>query len=105
MIWLISFSKFLDVLPAFTCASAIGNASSVCLGVKILSCLWFKTLCKIVVRPFPYFLFGKITLSKALRSFCLPLRSIIAFLRVSAFFSKTINVLRFLFRLYSSIFL
>ena len=25
MICLISFNKFLDVLPAFTCASAIGN--------------------------------------------------------------------------------
>ena len=25
MICLISFSKFLDVLPAFTCARAIGN--------------------------------------------------------------------------------
>ena len=33
----------------------------------------------------PCFLFGKILLSAALRTFCLPWRSIIAFLRVSAF--------------------
>ena len=36
-ICLISFSKFWDVLPAFTCASAIGNIWSICLGVNILS--------------------------------------------------------------------
>ena len=36
-ICLISFSKFSDVLPAFTCASAIGNIWSICLGVNILS--------------------------------------------------------------------
>ena len=41
MICLISFSKFSDVLPAFTCASAIGNLGSICLGVNIL-------------RPLPY---------------------------------------------------
>ena len=32
----ISFEKFSDVLPAFTCARAIGNLWSICLGVKIL---------------------------------------------------------------------
>ena len=37
MICLISFSKFSDVLPAFTCARAIGNFQSICLGVSILS--------------------------------------------------------------------
>ena len=37
MICLILFSKFSDVLPAFTCARAIGNLSSICLGVNILS--------------------------------------------------------------------
>ena len=36
-ICLISFSKFSDVLPACTCASAIGNIWSICLGVNILS--------------------------------------------------------------------
>ena len=39
---LISFNKFSDVLPAFACASAIGNLWSVCLRVNIL-------------RPYPYF--------------------------------------------------
>ena len=37
MIFLISFSKIPDVLPAFTCAIAIGNLGSICLGVIILS--------------------------------------------------------------------
>ena len=36
-ICLILFSKFSDVLLAFTCASAIGNLWSICLGVNILS--------------------------------------------------------------------
>ena len=31
MICLISFSKFSDVLPTFTCAIAIGNLCSICL--------------------------------------------------------------------------
>ena len=42
VICLISFSKFSDALPAFTCASAIGNLWNICLCVKIL-------------RPSPYF--------------------------------------------------
>ena len=33
--WLISFSKFSDVLPAFNWSSAIGNHWSICLGVNI----------------------------------------------------------------------
>ena len=37
MISLISFIKFPDVLPAFTCARAIGNLWCICLGVNILS--------------------------------------------------------------------
>ena len=35
--WRISFSKYFCVLPAFTCATAIGNLWSICLGVNILS--------------------------------------------------------------------
>ena len=35
MICLISFSKFSDVLPTFTCTSTIGNLSNICLGVNI----------------------------------------------------------------------
>ena len=31
-IYLVLFSKFSDVLPAFTCASPIGNLCSICLG-------------------------------------------------------------------------
>ena len=42
VIFLISFSKFSDVLPAFNFASAIGNLWSIYLGVNIL-------------RPSPYF--------------------------------------------------
>ena len=41
MTCLISFSQFSYVLPAFTCARAIGNLSSICLGVDILTPLPF----------------------------------------------------------------
>ena len=34
---MISFSKFSDVLPAFTYARAIGNLRSFCLGVDVLN--------------------------------------------------------------------
>ena len=44
MICLISFTKFSDVLPAFTCVSTIGNLWSFCLGGNILSCVGSKTL-------------------------------------------------------------
>ena len=37
IICLISFSKFSDVLPAFTCTSDIGNLWSIYLGINILS--------------------------------------------------------------------
>ena len=55
MISLISFSKFSDVLPAFTCARAIGKVWNNCLGDNILSSL-----------PYVNFI-GNIPLSKALR--------------------------------------
>ena len=87
IICLISFSNFSGVLPAFTWANAIGNLWSICLGVNILSCLWLKTLSKRLLIPFHCFPFGNFPLSKALRSFCFPLRNIIAFLKVIAFFS------------------
>ena len=97
MICLISFSNFSDVLPAFACASAIGNLLSICFGVHILNCLWLNNLpsetlatqatrSEILVIPSPCFGFGNISLLKALRTFHLPLRSIITFLRVNAFF-------------------
>ena len=33
---MISFNTFLDTLPAFTCARAVGNLSKICLEVTIL---------------------------------------------------------------------
>ena len=48
MICLISFSKFSNILPAFTCASAIDNL--VYLGVSNLSYLWLKILRLEIVR-------------------------------------------------------
>ena len=44
IICLISFSKFSDVLPVFTCASAIGILWSICLGLNILRFEWSETL-------------------------------------------------------------
>ena len=41
MIYPISFTKFLDVLPAFNWVSAIGNIWSICLGLNILGPLLF----------------------------------------------------------------
>ena len=37
MICLISYNKFPDVLPTFTCARATGNLWSICLGVNIFN--------------------------------------------------------------------
>ena len=55
MICLILFNMFSDVLPTFTCASAVGNLWSFCLGVNIL-------------RPIPFVCFIRnIPLLKALR--------------------------------------
>ena len=44
IIFLISFSKFSDLLPAFTCASGIGNLWSNCFVVNILICLHSEIL-------------------------------------------------------------
>ena len=44
LICLISFTKFPDVLPDFTCASAIGNLWSICLALSILRFQWPETL-------------------------------------------------------------
>ena len=45
IIWkIISFSNFLDVLPEFTCASAIGNLWSISLWGNILRHIWSETL-------------------------------------------------------------
>ena len=45
IICVISFGMFPDVLPAFICASAIGNLSSICLGVNIFSPSPYFALC------------------------------------------------------------
>ena len=55
MICLISLSKFSDVLPAFTCARAIGKLLNNCLGDNILSSLSYVDF------------IGNIPLSKTLR--------------------------------------
>ena len=44
IICLIIFRKFSDILPAFTCARAISNLWSICLGVSILKLEWSETL-------------------------------------------------------------
>ena len=44
VICLISFSKFSDVLPAFTCARAIVYFWSICLGVNISRLEWSEAL-------------------------------------------------------------
>ena len=44
-ICLISFNIFSKLLPALTCAKAIGNLQSICLGVHILSSVIFVALC------------------------------------------------------------
>ena len=36
---MIPFSRFSDLLPAFTCTGAISNLLSICLGVNILICV------------------------------------------------------------------
>ena len=50
MICLISFGKFLDVLPAFTFGSSICNLLRICLGLNILMCEWSETLCSRATR-------------------------------------------------------
>ena len=69
MICLTSFSKFSDVLPAFTCARTIGDLGNICLRVNILRLEWSKTLSE---KPAPSIFIGNILLSKALRTLSLP---------------------------------
>ena len=44
MIFLISFSKFTDVLPASTCERAIGNLWNICLRINISRLEWPENL-------------------------------------------------------------
>ena len=103
IICLISFSTFSDVLPAFTCARAISNLWNLCL------VFWAAygrtpygqrgatraTWSEVLQSPFTCFLIRNIPLLKALRTFYLPLGSIIAFLRVFPFFSFLTNSFAF----------
>ena len=86
--WHISFSKFSDVLPAFTCASAISNLWNICLRVNIifLCVVFLFDIFDGVVfsRPLsPKIPIRNILLWKALITLFLP------FKRNSKFFKKT----------------
>ena len=52
MICMISFNKFWDVLPTFTCSRAIDNLWSICLGVNILRLEWSETLSRVRSETF-----------------------------------------------------
>ena len=80
MICLISFSKFSDVLPAFTCVRAISNLWSICLGVNFLRLKWSKS-----EKPVPSIFIRNILPSKALRTLFLPSKRLHKFLRTSYF--------------------
>ena len=82
MICLIPLVSLQILFLAISCAIAIGNLRSICLGINVLSCLWCKILSKILVSAFLCFPFRNILLSRALKTFWLPLRSIIANLKV-----------------------
>ena len=79
-ICIISFNKLSELLPAFTCASAIGNLWSIYLGVSILSSEWldFK-------MPVPLDFIGNILLSNASRTFSLPSKILYKFSRTISF--------------------
>ena len=66
-ICLISFNKLSELLPAFTCARAIGNLWSICLGVNVLILEWSR-----FKMPAPLNFVKNILLSKASRIFSLP---------------------------------
>ena len=80
MMRLISFSKFSDVLSAFTCTRAIGNLWSICLGVNILILEWSETLSE---KPGPLIFIGKISPSKASKTLSLSSKKVYKFLRIS----------------------
>ena len=83
MICLISCSKCSDVLTAFTCAGALGNLQSICVGVNTLKLKWSDTLSE---KPLPSTLVRNILLSKASRTLSLPSKSAYKFLWIYIFF-------------------
>ena len=76
MICLISFSKFSDELPTFTCTRAIS-----CLVVNILRLEWLTLSGKPVTSIF----IGNILLSKILRTLSLHSKRLYKFSRASSF--------------------
>ena len=75
-ICLISFSKLSELLPAVTCARAIGNLWSICLGINILSLDWL-----VFKMPEPLDFIINILLATALRTFSLPSKKLSKFLK------------------------
>ena len=73
MVCLISFSKFSDVLPAFTCARAFGSLSSIYLGVNILRLEWSRVAKS--GKPVPSICIGNILFQKVSRTLSLPSKS------------------------------
>ena len=57
------------MLPALTCAIAIGNLWCICLGVNILRLEWSETLSE---KPVSSIFIENILLSKALKTLSLP---------------------------------
>ena len=82
-IYLTSFSKFLDVLPAFTCVKSIGNVWSICLGVNIFRLEWSTTLSE---KPICSIFIGNSLLSKGSRTLSLTSKSASKFLRTYIFY-------------------
>ena len=82
MICLISFSKFSDVLFAFTCARAIGNILRICLRVHIFRLEWSETFYE---KSVPSILIENILLSKVSIPLSLHSKNAYKFLRI--FFS------------------
>ena len=100
MIWQISFSKFSDVVPAFTCARAIGNLWNICLRVNILSCLRSATLATRAKFKWCLFLFvclfyWKYSTFKAIKMFLSSTKMLCLFSKSAIFFSFLSRVFGF----------
>ena len=71
---LISFYKLSELLPAFTCESAIGNFWSICLDLTTLSLEWSR-----FKMPAPLDFVKNVLLSKASKVFSLPSKNYTSF--------------------------
>ena len=83
IICLISFRKFSDVLPYFTCPRGVGNFRKACLEVNILRLKWSGIFYE---KPVPSIFIGNILLSNAFRTLCLPSKSEYKFSKTFFFF-------------------